>query len=170
MERETRWRVILAIILVLAGLYLFTVQFFPQLGIISLSPSNWPLLIVGVGAAFLVAALVTWTPGLMVPAAIIGGLGAIMFWQNATGNWASWAYAWALFPVFAGFGIFLMHAMQGNLREGLVTGGWLILIGLTLFIVFGSFFGGIGALGQYWPLVLIVLGVVLLAQGLWRRA
>ena len=42
----------------------------------------------------------------------------------------------------------------------------LVVISAVLFSVFGSFFGAVGYLGQYWPVLLIVLGVVLLVQSL----
>ena len=75
------------------------------------------------------ASLLTWTPLLMIPACVVGGLGVLMFWQNPTDSWDSWAYAWTLIPGFVGVGIVLMNVMQGSLRQGLVTGGALILFG-----------------------------------------
>jgi hypothetical protein len=173
MTQDNRGRVVGALLLILGGLYLFAIQFVPALRVLAINESNWPLIIVGIGVALLLAALLTWTPPLMVPAAILGGLGALLFWQNATDNWArwaSWAYAWTLLPVFAGIGVLLMHLMYGNPRQGIVAGGGPILGGLIGFLLFGSFFGALGTLGHYWPLLLILLGVLVLAQGFWRRA
>jgi hypothetical protein len=170
MTQENRGRIIWAVLLILAGLYLFAIQVFPGLQILSINENTWPLILVGVGAVLLVAGLLTWTPGLMIPACVVGGLGVLMFWQNSTDNWSSWAYAWTLIPGFAGVGILLMHAMQGDLKQGLKQGGGTILFSAIAFLVFASFFGAIGSFGQYWPLLLIGGGVILLAQAVLRRA
>lgn len=169
MPQTSRGRIIAALILILIGIYLFALQFFPALGVFAINERTWPLIIVAVGVAFLIGALLTWTPPLMMPASILVGLGGLLFWQNATDNWGSWAYAWTLFPVFSGVGIFLMNLMQGNLRQGILAGGGSILFGLVAFLIFGSFFGALGVFGQYWPLLLILGGIIILAQVFWRR-
>jgi hypothetical protein len=128
------------------------------------------LLIVGLGAIFLLAALLTWTPGLMVPAAFLSGLGALVFWQNATKDLISWSYAWTLIPGFGGVGIVLMHLMQGNLREALRRGVPLILISLAAFVLLRSVPGVLELVGQSWSLLLILLGVLVLARAFRRRA
>ncbi len=170
MTQANRGRIVWALILIVVGVYLFAIQFFPALRVIAINETNWPLLIVGIGAALLVAALLTWTPSLMIPAAIVGGLGGLMYWQNASDNWGSWAYAWTLIPGFVGIGTFLMQLMQGNLRQAIISGGTPILISLAAFLIFASFFGGLGAFGQYWPVLLILLGMIVLAQAFWKRA
>ena len=50
-------------------------------------------------------------------------------------------------------------------------GGTLILISLVMFLIVGSFFGalGLGPLGDYWPALLVALGLLILVQGLLRR-
>ncbi len=170
MTQENRGRIIWAVLLIAAGLYLFAVQFFPALQVLAINQDNWPLILVGIGAILLVAGLLTWTPGLMVPACIVGGLGVLMFWQNATNNWQSWAYAWTLVPGFIGVGVLLMNVMQGDLRQGLRQGGSAILFSAIAFLVFGSFFGAIGSFGQYWPVLLILGGAILLGQAFLRKA
>jgi hypothetical protein len=57
-----------------------------------------------------------------------------------------------------------MSLLEGKPGEGLRNGGWLILISLVMFFIFGSFLGGASLLGPYWPLLLIGLGVLLLLQ------
>lgn len=170
MTQEKLGRIVWALILIAVGLYLFATQAFPALRFLSINETNWPLIIVGVGVAILLGALLTWTPGLMVPAAIAGGVGALMFWQNATGDWGSWAYAWTLIPVFSGVGIFLMHLMEGKVRQAILAAGIPVLGGLVAFLIFGSFFGALGVFGQSWPLLLILLGGIVLAQTFWKRA
>ena len=103
-----------------------------------------------------------------VPACVVGGIGGLLYWQNVTGNWESWAYAWALIPGFVGVGTMLMGIVS---RDGgqVRSAAWLLVISAILFVVFGSFFGALGFLGKYWPVLLILLGVLSLFQGLFRR-
>ena len=44
-----------------------------------------------------------------------------------------------------------------------------MLVGLVLFLVFGSFFGAFGWLGAYWPLLLVGAGLLILVEGLVKR-
>ena len=103
-----------------------------------------------------------------VPACIVGGIGGLLYWQNATGNWESWAYAWALIPGFVGVGVVLSRLLGGGGRKALQEGGSLILISLALFAVFGSWLGGLNLFGDYWPVLLILWGVWLLIRPLFR--
>ena len=103
-----------------------------------------------------------------VPACIVGGIGGLLYWQNATGNWESWAYAWTLIPGFVGVGIVLSGLLGGEIRQSVSGGGWLILISLVLFTIFGSFFGALGIVGDYWPVLLILLGLLILIRSLFR--
>ena len=103
-----------------------------------------------------------------IPACIVGGIGGILYWQEITGNWESWAYAWTLIPGFVGVGIVLSGLLGGDFRQSARGGGWLIMISLVLFAVFGSFFGGLGLLGPYWPVLLILLGLLVLIRPLFR--
>jgi hypothetical protein len=127
---------------------------------------TWPLIIVGVGMLILIFGVLSNVPGLAVPAAIVGGIGGLLFWQEATGNWESWAYAWALIPGFVGVGTLLMGLLEGGRADSLRAGAWLIVISLFLFVIFSSFLGGANLLGPYWPVLLILLGLIMLGQSL----
>jgi hypothetical protein len=128
-------------------------------------PRSWPLIVVGVGILLLVIGVLTRAPGMIVPACIVGGIGTLLFWQNATGNWESWSYAWALIPGFVGIGVALLGLITADGRT--VAGGlWLMVISAVLFAIFASFLGGLNFLGSYWPLLLIGLGVLLLIRSL----
>ena len=93
----------------------------------------------------------------------------MLYWQNQTGNWDSWAYAWALIPGFVGVGIILAGLLGGERRDAFSSGGRLILISVVMFLIFGSFFGALGFVGPYWPVLLIALGVLLFFQALVTR-
>jgi hypothetical protein len=96
--------------------------------------------------------------------------------QNATGAWASWAYAWALVaPGGSGLGLALYGLLRG-LPELVSTGARAIGVGLALFVGLGLFFEGVLGLSgdpflvgsDYLPVVLIAIGAVLLLWGLFR--
>jgi hypothetical protein len=163
MRRGLRSNLAVGLMLILLGAWFLVVQLVPSLqAYVELS---WPLIIVGVGVILLIFAVLAGVPGLAVPACIVGGVGGLLYWQNATGNWDSWAYAWTLIPGFVGVGILLNGLLGGeSVRQAGRGGAWLILISLVLLAVFGSFFGALGALGRYWPVLLIVLGVLALLK------
>ena len=168
MERSTRSSLVLGIILILLGALFLVFQLFPQLGQWINWSTGWPLIIVGVGLVFLVAAVLSGASGLAIPGTIVGGIGGLLWWQASTGHWDSWAYAWALIPGFVGVGIILQGLLSGKIRNAITGGGWLILISLIMFFLFGSFLGGMELFGAYWPILLIILGVFVLVRPLLR--
>jgi hypothetical protein len=169
MDRRQRSSIAIALILILIGVWLMAVQFVPGLQVFGITANSWPLIIVAFGAAWAIIALVTWPPGLLVPASIFAGIGGLLYYQNATGNWVSWAYAWTLIPGFVGVGVFFSELLTGRIRQGIVGGGWLVIISATMYLIFASFMGGPNLLGPYWPLLIILLGVITLAQAFFRR-
>jgi len=154
----------IGLLLVLVGVWLLAAQWMPWL----LPQFSWPWTIIGVGAFLLLLGLLTGAPGLAIPACTVGGIGVLLYWQNVTGNWESWSYVWTLIPGFVGVGIVLSGLLGGDVRKGMREGGGLILISLILFAVFGSFFGALGLAGAYWPVLLILLGLLMLVRGLFR--
>ena len=101
-------------------------------------------------------------PGMAVPATIVGGIGGILAYQWYTGDWQSWSYIWALIPGFVGLGIILMSLLGGD--ASVKDGTTLLFISFIMLAVFGSFFGAVGLAGRYWPVLLILLGVVLMVR------
>jgi len=171
---DNRGGVILGIVLIaLGGLFLVD-----RVVGIDLGRNGWPLFVIVPGVL-----LFAW--GLSIPGregaglAVGGGIatvvGLILAVQNATGLWASWAYAWALVgPGGTGVGLIgygLAHRDRGLVANGLRSLG----TGLGLFVAFGLFFEGvIGLSGAPFlttdiaPYVLVGAGVVILALGLVR--
>ncbi len=168
MESHRRTNLIGGIVLILVGVYFLAVQLFPELGPSLNIEFSWPLILVGVGAFLLLFGLLVNAPDMAVPACIVAGIGGILYYQNMTGDWASWAYAWALIPGFVGVGVILAGLFGGTFRQSLRDGGTLILISLILFAVFSSFLGGKSYLGVYWPVLLILLGLWLLIRPLFK--
>lgn len=151
------------IVLILLGILFLAGQLAP--GLWSwVDAFTWPLIVIGVGVGLLIIGVLANAPGMAVPACIVGGIGLLLWWQNRTGNWASWAYAWALIPGFVGVGTIITSIWEGK-WSGIRGGLWLILISALMFAVFGSFLGGLfggdlGFIGKWWPVALILLGVL----------
>lgn len=163
MDRKLVSAVAGALLLILAGILLLAIQFVPGWQAWTSGERSWPLTIVGVGLVLLVVGLATGTPGMAVPACTVGGIGGILYWQNATGHWESWAYVWTLIPGFAGIGAILSGLIQWR-REEVAGGAWMVFVSLLLYTIFASFLGGVSILGPYWPVLLIILGGVLLLR------
>ena len=164
MDRTRRSSLALGIILLLAGAWFLAVQLVPGLGNWINISLSWPLIVIGVGAFLLLFGLLIGEPDMAVPACIIAGIGALLYWQNATNRWESWAYVWTLIPGFVGVGVLLSGLIAGRFGRAVREGGGLILISLILFAIFASFLGGGTFLGAYWPVLLILLGLWLLAR------
>ncbi len=152
------------LVLILLGLLFLAFQVWPGLRSTLNIAFTWPLIVVAVGLFLLVLGLLSGVPALAVPACIVGGVGGLLYWQNVTGRWDSWAYAWTLIPGFVGVGI-LLSGLLGREKQSEMRGGaWLVVISLVMFAIFASFFGAVGFPGAYWPVLLIVLGLLLLVR------
>jgi hypothetical protein len=168
MNRKTRANIGIGLLLILVGGWVLVVQFVPNLGSWFGSFFDWPVYIIGAGICFLIFGLVIGVPGLAVPACIIGGIGGLLFYQNATGDWDSWSYAWALIPGFVGVGVMLAALLGEGGKTGIRSGLTLVFISMVMFLIFGAFFGA-NPLGIYWPFLLIALGIWMLIQPLFRK-
>ena len=124
---------------------------------------SWPVLVMIPGLVFLALAFVgdKKAAGFAVPGMVISGTGAILWYQNFTGNWESWAYAWALYPALVGFALMFMGQRTGKEKE-YNTGRGLVTYSLIGFIAAASFFELVifnrnGALTS-WMLPLLLIG------------
>lgn len=163
-----RSSIVVGTILILVGILFLLVQFFPGLAANLDISTQWPLIIVGVGGLLILSAFLG-TPKLVIPGSIVTGIGGILYVQNLTGAWDSWAYVWALIPGFVGIGLVLAGLLGHNRRDSWHEGGRLIVTSAVMFLIFGAFFNGLGGLGQYWPVLLIGVGVWMLLPARKRR-
>lgn len=131
-----RWFGILLIVLGVLGL-------FSQIFNIRFGHFIWPFFILVPGVMMIVLSLRA-EQGAGEPFVMLGSLvtmtGLLLFYQNLTGHWASWAYAWALIaPTGVGVGQWLYGTAHG--RPGVVKAGKdLVSIGLIIFAVGFVFF------------------------------
>jgi hypothetical protein len=167
---QRRGTLTLGILLILVGGFFLTMQFVPGIDIWWQNFADWPFWIIGPGLLFILAALLSGEYGLVVPGTIISGVGGLLYYQNYTGDWQSWSYAWTLVIGFVGVGVSIMHLLQGNLRKALDEGFTAIITSLVMFLIFGSFmrflFGQKPFFGNYWPVLIILWGVWLIIRPL----
>jgi hypothetical protein len=168
MKRKTS--IVGGIILILLGLLFLASELLPEY----FQFWDWPFIIIGLGVVFFIWAIISGTGGLAVPGAILSGIGGIFYYQNMSGDWASWSFIWALIPAFVGIGVIIGGIIDRNYKEAISGGLTLIIISAILFFAFGSFLGLDSDLTQYWPVLLIALGLISLVRALfgggWKRS
>ena len=169
MDRRKRSNIGIGLLFVLIGAFSLAYQLIPGFQDLIDISFDWPMIIIGFGLFLLVLGLLLGASGMAVPAMIFTGIGALLYWQNATGNWESWSYAWTLIPGFVGVGVFLTEVLEGKFTSAIQGGGWLILISLVMFIIFSSFLGGPEWIGPYWPVLIILLGAIMLVRVFFRK-
>ncbi len=174
MEKRNRTQLVLGIILILVAGWLIATRADPALArIIQLPPFDWPIWVVLSGAILLVIGLLVGAPGMAIPACIVAGIGGILYYQNATGHWESWAYMWTLIPGFVGVGSLLAGLLGEDFKASVRNGLNALIISAILFAIFGTFFHAWSVLGiysTYVPVAFLFLGGIwLIVRGLLRR-
>jgi hypothetical protein len=164
----------LGVALLLIGVLLFVGQLFD----IGIDEVGWPAIVIGIGVVILVLGLfVNREQGMVVGGTVVTTVGLVLLYQNTTGRWETWAYAWALVgPAASGLGMVLWGIRTADPAE-IRNGTWALLGGLGIFLVGFLFFEGvIGISGEPLPLpewmlpaVVIAIGVVVLARGILER-
>ncbi|MCV0402401.1 MAG: hypothetical protein K5924_01690 [Chloroflexi bacterium] len=164
----------IGLVLVLVGAALLAGQL---LGL-SIEDIGWPFFVIAVGAVLLLAGLIVMDEqGVVIAGTITTTVGLVLLFQDQTGRWESWAYAWALVgPTASGLGLALWGVRSGNMTD-VRNGTWGMLGGLALFAVGFLFFEGVVGIGGErlalpgWllPAVIMAFGGVLLLRGLIQR-
>ena len=144
---------------------------------VDLTQYGWPLFVIIPGLTLLVVGFVWFGSGATIPGGVVTVLGLVLAYQNGTGDWPSWAYAWALIvPGGIGLGMYL-QALRDRDQHALRTGRTLMFIGFMIFaigfVLFESILGisgrDYGLVGKAaLPALLIVIGVVLLVRSVQR--
>ena len=165
---RTRNNLAVAVTLIALGAWFLAVEALPALKAFAYGRDTWPLPIIGIGAFLAVVGLLTWTPPTLVPACIVAGVGCLLYWQNSTGNWASWSYAWTLIPGFAGFGL-LLFGLLARKRGAYISGMWNFFSSIILFGIFASTLGRLPLAAKLWPAALIVLGLIVIVSGFRKK-
>lgn len=161
---QTQRNMVGAILLIALGVLFLAGQVL-GVSIWSLMGISWPLFVLLPGLVFLALAIFgdRRLTGFVFPGAIVTGTGAILWYQNVTNHWESWAYMWALYPVFLGLALMFNGRRSANERE-VQTGRGFFNFGMIGFIAGAAFFE-IAIFGNYSPLAGWVVPVLLIGAG-----
>ena len=139
----------------------------------NLAEDGWPLFIIVPGIALLVAAFVPAPPdglGFAVAGSVVTTVGAILLYQQNSGNWESWAYVWALIPMAAGIAMAAYGLLTG-FRDIAGNGVRLAAVAGVLFLVGFWYFTTVFETGEspfavdtWWPVIVVVIGAVVLGR------
>jgi hypothetical protein len=152
-----------AILLIGIGLFYLAIAILPSVNALAYGPTTWPYQIIALGLLFFVAGILAITPAMFIPGSIITGIGGILYYQNLTDNWASWAYLWTLIPGFVGFGLLLFGFFRRKMGS-VIAGLWCLFSSLVLFSIFGFAFASLPYVNMIWPLALVILGFFFLMR------
>ena len=132
----------------------------------------WPVLLIGLSLFFLVPSLVgrqhrRLRAGMVIPGAILAGIGATLLYTSLTDRWSAWSYLWSVIPFSFGLGMYAAGWIADApafkwIGSGIAAGG------VVAYLVFATAFGGeafrlIAAIG------IIGLGMALTIGGLADR-
>ncbi|GAB4244064.1 MAG: hypothetical protein Kow00129_03480 [Thermoleophilia bacterium] len=172
-QRKSGLDYVLGTLLVLLGALLLADRW---LGL-SVWSAAWPLFVLAPGVALLVLVLAgpRGFAVLAVPGSVLVTLGVVLMVLNSSGQWQIWAYAWALvIPASVGAGL-MAYGRRSGRRSVWEAGANATKVGLILFLVFGGVFELVLGLSDLpgravlWPILLILLGVLVLVEPIWRR-
>src|SRR5437879_1910340 len=161
----------LGVVLVVVGLFYLVVQ----VAAVDLSSFGWPLFVIIPGVTLLVVGFISLGTGAAIPGGILTMVGLVLAYQNSTGHWTSWAYAWALVaPGGVGLGLFLqgLRERNGNLiRQGrslMFIAALIFMVGFVFFesILNISGINDVPVVRAALPALFIVIGILLLARSI----
>ncbi|MDK1029770.1 MAG: hypothetical protein QGD96_10650 [Anaerolineae bacterium] len=161
MNLQKRSQLALGLILVLLGGWFIAQRSIPELAVISELFTDWTITVIGVGVLLLFLGVILGAPGLAIPAAMVSGIGAILYYQNQTENWESWTFMWTLVIGFVGLGVILQGLLGGGFKHKLIRGLNLMVTSAVMFLVFSAIFSAWNVFGNFVPNILLIL------LGLW---
>ncbi len=132
----------------------------------------WPLLIIGLSLFFLVPSVLggpsrRLRAGMVIPGALLAGVGGALLYTSLTDRWTAWFYLWSVIPFSLGLGMYAAGWIADApafkwIGSGIAVGG------VIAYLVFAIAFGGeafrlIAAIG------ILGLGLALTIGGLADR-
>lgn len=150
------------VILIILGMVFLTreiaPQYFPQW--------EWPFYIIGLGGIFLIWSITSGAGRLAIPGSILSGVGGILYYLELTGGWQRTSIVWSLVPSFVGLGVIIAGIIDRNFKGAFLSGLTLFLISGIIFFALGTNYGLPSEITKYWPVLLILLGLITLVQAL----
>lgn len=122
--------------------------------------SSWPIILLIIGAAFLIAYFSSRTnPGVLMPGAIFIVTSIPFFICSFSGQWHLMAKLWPTFLLGPAIGFFLMY-FGGSKDKGLLIPAFILTgIAVVFFLAFSYY-------SYLWPIVFILAGGVFIFLGL----
>ena len=167
---------IAGLILLLVGLVVLASEpigvFVSGLGIGDEVLAWWPAILIGLSLFFLVPGLIgrqhrRLRAGMVIPGAILAGVGSALLYTSLSDRWAAWTYLWSVLPFSFGLGMYaagwIADAPAFKWIGAGIAGG-----GVVAYLVFAIAFGGeafrlVAAIG------ILALGLALTVGGLADR-
>jgi hypothetical protein len=132
----------------------------------------WPVIIIGLSLFFLVPGLLggpsrRLRAGMVIPGALLAGVGGALLYTSLTDRWGAWAYLWSVVPFSFGLGMYAAGWIADAPAFKWIGAGTAVG-GVVAYLVFATAFGGeafrvIAALG------ILALGLALTIGGLAER-
>ena len=115
----------------------------------------WPVIPLFVGIGFILGFIGSRKDyGLLMPGAILVIISLLFFYCNAT-TWDSMVDLWPIFILAPSVGFFLMYFF-GPKEKGLLIPAFILLAVGLVFLMVNTY------LGVFWPILLIIAGLVLM--------
>jgi hypothetical protein len=118
----------------------------------------WPLIILGLGFGFALAALYLRLIWLLIPSFIMGAMGVAFQFSTLTGLWSAWSVLWVSAPLGVGLALLLISLVRRSgalFLAGACVAGAAVGMGMLMVTV----------LMQQWGVGSALLGIGLLAIG-----
>ncbi|MBA2634563.1 MAG: hypothetical protein H0U86_16465 [Chloroflexi bacterium] len=106
----------------------------------------WPILCVGLSLFFLVPSLMGGAnrrlrAGMVIPGALLAGVGSALLYTSLADRWSAWAYLWTVIPFSFGLGMYAAGWIADApafkwIGSGIAVGG------VVAYLVFAIAFGG----------------------------
>jgi hypothetical protein len=132
----------------------------------------WPVIIIGLSLFFLVPALIggpnrRLRAGMVIPGALLAGIGSALLYMSLTDRWNAWTYLWSVLPFSLGLGMYAAGWIADAPAFKWIGSG-LAIGGVVAYLVFATAFGGeafrlVAAIG------ILGLGLALTVGGLANR-
>ena len=170
-ERRAGAPAVIGIGLVLVGIAVLALRQSGVDAIDMIEGAGWPFFVIIPGVVLLAMAMVPARPqglGFAIAGSIVTAVGLILFYQQSTDHWESWAYLWALVPGAAGLGMSvygLASARRDLVANGLRMAGISAVLSVAGFWFFESIFesGRVPVdLETWWPVAVIGLGLLII--------
>lgn len=165
MKKNQKNSLVIGLFLIAIGALFVVFQFVPELRYTLRGLISWPVIIIGFGIFLVIKNLIDKDEQGLVSACVILGIGGILYWQNLYGEWDAWYY-WLLILGFAGVGNVMGGLINGQSGRSLQKGLWQIGLSAVLFLIFSPYLRLNGLFEEYWPVLLIAAGLVLIFNAL----